>query len=270
MHPPCPPVGRLCRTPIRPLPLSPEDTGIFRLTTLGVWPAKMMAPDVSSMGSPTSAITADGGVIGSFGTSRPWLDFKFLASQPGVLKLREHPGTVHWWRPPPPAFWPVVPSRVEITPQMGCRSQDSTPDAIWTIVEGTTWISVILAWDFRTCLLHSFSSANFATQPTTGHVIGFYQCTSVMYLTPLTSFEERKKEEITERSCVRRIWGWPLLIALHHVRISAASAPAKKKNKKNINICYYFSLVGNRVVFYNMRGEGVKPLVSAASSVIPK
>jgi hypothetical protein len=40
MYPPCPPVGRLCRTPIRPLPPSPEeDTRIFRLTTLGVWPA---------------------------------------------------------------------------------------------------------------------------------------------------------------------------------------------------------------------------------------
>jgi hypothetical protein len=67
MHPPCPPVGRICRTYFQPLPPSQEeDTGTRGLTTLGARPAKLTALAMPLMGSPISAITADGGAIGSF------------------------------------------------------------------------------------------------------------------------------------------------------------------------------------------------------------
>jgi hypothetical protein len=57
---------------------------------------------------------------------------------------------------------------------MGHRSPVSTPYAVWTVVEGTTWLSVILAWDFKMCLLYSFCTANLATQPTDVNVIGLH------------------------------------------------------------------------------------------------
>jgi hypothetical protein len=42
----------------------------------------MMVLATYPMGSPTSGIMAEGGVIGSFGTATPWLDFICRASQP--------------------------------------------------------------------------------------------------------------------------------------------------------------------------------------------